>query len=130
MPHNQCPMAVALREQRPIRGAEAIAERPDGTRIPFLAFPTPLFSVEGELIGAINTLVDIADRKRTEALGECQRRALQMLADGSPLTDLLEFMIGAIDRHSTQGMISSILLLDGARTHFEKGIGKSLPGVL
>jgi PAS domain S-box-containing protein len=32
LPHDQCPMAVALREGRPVRGAEAIAERPDGTR--------------------------------------------------------------------------------------------------
>src|ERR1700759_1809424 len=29
MPHDQCPMAVALREGRLIRGMEAIAERPD-----------------------------------------------------------------------------------------------------
>jgi PAS domain-containing protein len=33
MAHDECPMAVALREQRPVRGAEAVAERPDGTRV-------------------------------------------------------------------------------------------------
>jgi hypothetical protein len=32
MPLDQCPMAIALKEKRPIRGAEAVAERPDGTR--------------------------------------------------------------------------------------------------
>ena len=31
LPHDQCPMAVALKEGRAIRNAEAIAERPDGT---------------------------------------------------------------------------------------------------
>jgi PAS domain S-box-containing protein len=66
MRHEDCPMAVALREQRIIRGAEAIAERPDGTRIPFIPFPTPLFDSEGTLVGAINMLVDITDRKRAE----------------------------------------------------------------
>src|SRR5438067_4687192 len=35
LPHDQCPMAVALRENRPVRGVEAILERPDGIRIPF-----------------------------------------------------------------------------------------------
>jgi PAS domain S-box-containing protein len=30
LPHDQCPMAVALKEGRVIRGVEAIAERPDG----------------------------------------------------------------------------------------------------
>src|SRR5215212_6850109 len=33
MPHDSCPMALALREDRAIRGAEAIAERPNGTRV-------------------------------------------------------------------------------------------------
>src|SRR5206468_6873776 len=31
LPHDQCPMAIALKEDRPIRGTEKIAERPDGT---------------------------------------------------------------------------------------------------
>lgn len=66
MPHDQCPMAVALRENRAIEGAEAVAERPDGTRVPFLAFPRPLRDESGAVIGAVNTLVDITDRKREE----------------------------------------------------------------
>ena len=55
MAHDECPMAVALRERRQIRGAEAAAERPDGTRIPFLAFPTPIFDAERNLVGGINS---------------------------------------------------------------------------
>src|SRR5688572_5675280 len=35
MPHDECPMAIALKEGRTVRGAEAIAQRPDGTRIWF-----------------------------------------------------------------------------------------------
>jgi PAS domain S-box-containing protein len=66
MAHDECPMAIALREKRPIRGAEAVAERPDGTRIPFLAYPTPLWDDAGWLTGAVNTLVDITERKRAE----------------------------------------------------------------
>jgi PAS domain S-box-containing protein len=66
MPHDECPMAIALTEKRAICGAEAIAERPDGTRVPFLAYPTPLFDDSEELIGAVNTLIDITDRKKAE----------------------------------------------------------------
>ena len=66
LPHDQCPMAVALKERRPIRGVEAVAERPDGSRVPILPYPTPLFDGDGEMIGAINMLVDISDRKRAE----------------------------------------------------------------
>jgi PAS domain S-box-containing protein len=66
LPHDECPMALALKEQRQIRGAEAVAERPDGTRVPFLAFPTPLYDERGNVLGAINMLVDITERKEAE----------------------------------------------------------------
>jgi len=58
---------MALRERRPIRGMEAVAERPDGTRIPFVPYPTPLFDESGRLTGAVNMLVDISERKQAEA---------------------------------------------------------------
>ncbi|MER8442895.1 PAS domain S-box protein [Mesorhizobium sp. M1066] len=70
LPHDQCPMALALKEQQPNSGMEAVAERPDGTRVPFLPYPTPLFDASGRLTGAVNVLVDITDRKRTERLQE------------------------------------------------------------
>ena len=66
LPHDQCPMAVALKENRSVRGVEAIAQRPDGTFFPFLPFPTPIRDENGELIGAVNMLVDISERKSAE----------------------------------------------------------------
>jgi PAS domain S-box-containing protein len=42
LPHDQCPMALALKEDSAVRGMEAAAERPDGTRVPFIPYPTPL----------------------------------------------------------------------------------------
>jgi PAS domain S-box-containing protein len=66
LPHDQCPMAVALKEGRPVRGVEAVAERPDGTRVPFVPFPTPLRDASGKVTGAINMLVDLSERKQAE----------------------------------------------------------------
>jgi PAS domain S-box-containing protein len=66
LPPDQCPMAVALRENRAIRGEELIAERPDGTRAVIVPHPTPLHDASGELIGAVNMLLDITERKRAE----------------------------------------------------------------
>ena len=66
LPHDQCPMAIALKQGRPIRGAEAIAERPDGTRVPFMAFPTPLRDASGALTGAVNMLLDLTEHKNAE----------------------------------------------------------------
>lgn len=57
LPHDQCPMATAIKERRAVRNLAAIAERPDGTRLKFTPFPTPLMDGNGILIGAMNILV-------------------------------------------------------------------------
>ncbi len=66
MPHDECPMAIALKEDRIIQGAEAIAERPDGTRRWFIPYPTPIRDSQGRIVGGINMLLDITDRKQAE----------------------------------------------------------------
>jgi len=66
MPHDECPMAQALKRNEAIRGAEAIVERPDGARFPMIPYPTPLRDADGKLIGAVNMLVDISERKKAE----------------------------------------------------------------
>lgn len=71
-----CPMAISIRYGLPLRGVEAIAERPDGTRVPFLSLPTPLRDSDGRLTGAVNVLLDISDRKRSE---ERQRTLMSVL---------------------------------------------------
>jgi len=85
MKHEECPMAIALKERRVVRGYEAMAERPDGTRFSFIPYPTPLHNSRGEMIGAVNMLVDITERKsaeeRLELLArEVNHRAKNMLA--------------------------------------------------
>src|SRR5882757_173051 len=72
LPHNACPMAVALKEGRSFagNGQEAVAERPDGTRIPFMAFPSLLRDAAGEVVGALNMFVDISERKRNEEIAQ------------------------------------------------------------
>ena len=59
-------MAITLKEARPVRGQEAACERPDGTRVPFIPYPTPLHDESGKLVGAVNMLIDITERKRAE----------------------------------------------------------------
>lgn len=85
LPHDQCPMALALKEKRPNSGMEAVAERPDGTRVPFVPYPTPIFDASGALTGAVNMLVDISERKRHQEhqkllLNELNHRVKNTLA--------------------------------------------------
>jgi hypothetical protein len=67
MPHDECPMAIALKEQRAICGAEAVAERPDGRCIPFLAYPTR-YGVN-QVRQLVNTVVGSTDRREHRDLG-------------------------------------------------------------
>ena len=62
MSHVECPMALTLLSGEPVRGAEAILERPDGTRLQFSPCPSLLRDAEGRVTGGINILVDITDR--------------------------------------------------------------------
>lgn len=99
LPHDECPMAVSLREGRPIRGTEAIAERPDGTRIPFIPYPTPLRDASGRVVGAVNMLVDITERKQAEEqqallMRELNHRVKNMLAT-------IQAIMGSTARTST-----------------------------
>lgn len=64
--HDQCWMALALKTDREYNGREIIIERPDGQRLSALAHANPIHDESGELLGAVNVLVDISDRKRAE----------------------------------------------------------------
>lgn len=88
LPHDECPMATALSERRVVRGLSAIAERPDGSRIPFMAFPTPIFDAEGKLVGAVNMLVDIADRMVADEAAQRYAAIVQSSDDAILAKDL------------------------------------------
>lgn len=70
-----CPMSVALKEQRPVVGEELIIERPDGDQVYVQPNPRPLFNTSGQMVGVINLLIDITDKKKSEqAIKESETR--------------------------------------------------------
>jgi PAS domain S-box-containing protein len=77
MPLDECPMAIALKEGRVTHGVEAIAERPDGTRVWFTPYPTPLRDATGQITGGINMLIDTTENKRAD---ETQARLAAIVA--------------------------------------------------
>ncbi len=83
--HDQSPLALAVKKNCSLPASEAIAERPDGTRVPFLAYPKPLRDSQGAVCGAVNMLVDISERKQAEQhqktlVDELNHRVKNMLA--------------------------------------------------
>jgi PAS domain S-box-containing protein len=77
MAHGECPMAIALKENRPVRGSAAIALRPDGRKVAFEPYPTPLRAPDGTLVGAVNVLVDVTERLAAEEALRASAAALE-----------------------------------------------------
>ena len=91
LPHEECPMAVAIRQKRQVRGVVAVAERPDGTRVLFTPYPTPIFDSSGELAGAVNILIDVTDARQAGALkvqAQRCRRLAQSVTDARTVDTL------------------------------------------
>ena len=89
MPHEQCPMAeVVSGKLAQVCDAEALIERPDGSRITVIVNIRPLMSAQGEVTGAINCFFDVTERKRdaersreyVARLGDADRRKSEFLA--------------------------------------------------
>lgn len=80
LPHGDCPMADAIRSRREVRGLTAMAERPDGSRVRFMAFPTPLFAADGAFEGAVNMLIDITEPQQADALRDSAARCRRLAA--------------------------------------------------
>ena len=113
MPHHKCPMAIAIKENRPVRGVEALMQRPDGTLLPFLPFPTPIRDMNGKLVGAVNMLVDITERKEAEAstrllLDELNHRVKNNM-------QMLQGLLLAAQRESPTSEAAAILADAGQR---------------
>jgi PAS domain S-box-containing protein len=82
--HEDCPMATAIRQGRALRDVVAIAERPDGTRVIFTPYPTPLFDASGRPDGAVNILIDVTEARQA---GELRAQAMRCRRLARTVTD-------------------------------------------
>lgn len=63
---DECPMAITLKEGKRVEGEEIIIEKPNGERRHIMPYPQPIFDDSGMIVGAINMLLDITDKKESE----------------------------------------------------------------
>ena len=96
--HDQCWMALALKMNREYNKREIVIERPDGQRLSALAHANPIHDESGQLLGAVNVLVDISDRKRAEealwGIREAERRRIARDLHDVVLQDLVGALQG------------------------------------
>lgn len=104
LPHDSCPMATALKESRSVRGLWAVAERPDGSRVAFMPYPTPILQ-DGQMLGAVNILIDLTNPAEAEALRAQASRSRRLARSTDANTaDTLERL--AVEYETKAAMLS------------------------
>ena len=101
LPHDECPMAVAIRDGQPVRGVEAFAERPDGERTRFRPFPTPALDDAGRVIGAVNLVVPVDGNAHRHLLARADKcRSLAKWVTDKKAEKVLTRMARECERHA------------------------------
>ena len=100
--------------------------RKDGVRIDVETTVSPILDAAGELIAVSAISRDISERKRAEALSAGQARLLALVAEGTPLAELLDLVARFVEEQSSD-ILASILLLDPDGLHLRDGAAPSLP---
>jgi hypothetical protein len=92
-------MATAIKERRSVRSEIAIAMRPNGSRVAFRPYPTPLFDKAGDLKGAINMLIDISEEQAETLKEQAARcRRLANSTEDPAAREILRSMAAGYDR--------------------------------
>ncbi len=101
----------------------------------------PRFGPDGTFEGYVGGCLDIHDKKeavertriaakavrRNNGILELQKRTLEMLVQGEPLTDVLSVVARAVRQLSERNMTAAIHLLNESGTQFEMAIAPDLP---
>jgi PAS domain S-box-containing protein len=97
MPHEECPMARALRgEKLTPKDLEIVVERPDGERRHVVPAPRILTDKHGKITGAINCLFDITEHKRAQQHLLVRDAVSRALAESASLKEAAPRIIQAV----------------------------------
>ena len=139
IPHDACWMALALQTGTEYNGEEIIIERPDGHRLTALAHANPIWDDAGELVGAVNVLVDISQQKQSEEVlrGSRDKLAKMVSERTAQLTRLSQHLLQvaederaklAGELHDDLGSILTLLSLK--LSDMKKHLADVAPGLL
>jgi PAS domain S-box-containing protein len=126
-PFNTATVQPFLRGETSEYSIEKRYVRKDGSIMWGLVTSTMIRDAEGRPLRTIAMVQDITERRQLEALSQCQKIALEMVAQGAPLPDVLQFVVAFLERQATEALMVSILLLDGDGKHVRLGAMSGLP---
>jgi PAS domain S-box-containing protein len=97
MPHEKCPMARALRgEELKQSDLEILVEQPNGARRNVIVHPKILKNERGKIVGAINCLYDITDRKKAEAALRQSEEQFRRAIEDAPIPVIMHAEDGQV----------------------------------
>ena len=105
---------------------EQRARRKDGRYRWFLIQYSPLLDDNGKVIRWYATGTDIEDRKLTETLRSAEKSALEMIADGASLREVLDRLCDSTDAEVAPS-VTTILLMDADGKRLHHGGGRRVP---
>jgi PAS domain S-box-containing protein len=100
--------------------------RADGVYRWFHVRGFPLRDAQGRIVLWYLLQIDIDDRKRAEALLAGEKRLLEMVTLGRPLSVILDALCQIVE-DTANGCYCSVVLVDSSGTHLEHGAAPSLP---
>ena len=118
--HDQCWMARAFQDHKPFIGCEILVERPDGDRRTVLAHASPVHDDAGQVVGAVNVLVDITDRKRAEE--ELRRTVAERDAQMADLSRLHEATVRLSGTQDLKPVLEGVLRTAAAIERTDRGL--------
>lgn len=118
-------MWARLRRGEPWSG-EFINRRKDGEIYWEESHISPVFDDEGRTTGYVAVKLDVTARKQAEQYERSRSRALELLAGGAPLAEILEAIVRGVEAVNPE-MRCSVLLVDAGRHCLVTGAAPSLP---
>ncbi len=109
----------SVRGEAPFRGA-------DGERIHDYIF-VPVLGADGEVEAIAGTTRDVTALKQAEFLMAGQAQALELMAKGAALPDVLEALCDVIDQQATERLCASIMLMQDDGRHMRPVAGRHMP---
>jgi PAS domain S-box-containing protein len=105
---------------------EARVRRHDGEYRWFLFRAEPVRDDHGDIVRWYGANTDIEERKRAQSLLAAEKRSLEMIAAGAPLTDIIKNLCDTIDDQSPK-IISAVMLMDPDGTRLWPVPGRRVP---
>jgi diguanylate cyclase (GGDEF)-like protein/PAS domain S-box-containing protein len=115
-----------IQSGKPLIDFEELLSSATGAKTWVSTNKVPLRDEHDHIVGLVGLCRNITDRKRTELLRAEEGRILEMIATNCPLAKVLETLTLTVEAR-LDGIIVSIILLDGDGKHMRHGAAPNLP---